>query len=150
MKMNKKNGQRGAALIEFTLVLPLLLLMLFGIIEFSVLLYDKAVITNASREAAREWIEHVPDRSVNTPARLNGVVQSYAQNRLISFGSDSVLPQVTFKVDGSPTTATTVYNSASMLAVGVSYTYDFLVLPNFIGGFGEDLTLSAETVMRAE
>ena len=40
--------QRGAALVEFTLVVPLLLMILFGIIEFSVLLYDKAVVTNAS------------------------------------------------------------------------------------------------------
>ena len=45
--------QRGAAAVEFAIVLPLLLVFVFGIIEFGFLLYDKAVITNASREGAR-------------------------------------------------------------------------------------------------
>jgi Flp pilus assembly protein TadG len=50
------NSQRGAAVVEFAFVLPLLLVILFGIIEFSFLLYDKAMLTNASREGARVGI----------------------------------------------------------------------------------------------
>jgi Flp pilus assembly protein TadG len=45
--------KRGGALIEFALVLPIMTVLLVGVIETSVLLYDKALITNASREGAR-------------------------------------------------------------------------------------------------
>lgn len=41
---------------EFALVLPVLLLILFGIIEFGLVMFDQAVITNASREGARAGI----------------------------------------------------------------------------------------------
>jgi Flp pilus assembly protein TadG len=43
------SNESGAALVEFAIVLPLLLVLIFGMIEFSVMLYDKAMITNASR-----------------------------------------------------------------------------------------------------
>ena len=49
-------NQSGASAIEFAFLLPVLLLFLFGIIEFSVLFYNKAMITNASREGARAGI----------------------------------------------------------------------------------------------
>ena len=52
----KRNDQRGASAVEFALILPVLFVLGFGIIEFSVALYDKAMITNASREGARAGI----------------------------------------------------------------------------------------------
>ncbi|MCY1443073.1 TadE-like protein [compost metagenome] len=52
--MRKK--QQGLAAIELSLVLPVLFLILFLIMEFSIALYNKAIITNASREAARAGI----------------------------------------------------------------------------------------------
>ena len=55
MKVAWKN-QTGASAVEFAIVLPILVLLVFGIIEFSVALYDKAMITNASREGARAAI----------------------------------------------------------------------------------------------
>ena len=36
-------------------------MLLFGIIEFGIILYDKAMITNASREGARAGIVFDPD-----------------------------------------------------------------------------------------
>jgi Flp pilus assembly pilin Flp len=45
--------QRGASAVEFALLLPLLVLFVFGIIEFGAWFYDQAVITNASRVGAR-------------------------------------------------------------------------------------------------
>ena len=43
---------RGQALIEFALMLPLLLLLIVGAIEFGRLFFTKIVVTNAAREAA--------------------------------------------------------------------------------------------------
>ena len=47
---------RGVAALEFVLVFPFLMTVLFGIVDTSLLLCDKAVITNASREAARAGV----------------------------------------------------------------------------------------------
>jgi Flp pilus assembly protein TadG len=55
LKMRLKS-QKGVAAVEFALVLPLLVLLIFGIIEFSLLMFNKQVITNASREGARAGI----------------------------------------------------------------------------------------------
>ena len=55
MKLRNINN-KGNAAIEFAIILPLFLFICLGIIEFSVLLYDKAMITNASREGARKGI----------------------------------------------------------------------------------------------
>ncbi|UCE94734.1 MAG: pilus assembly protein, partial [Flavobacteriaceae bacterium] len=76
--------QRGASAVEFAIILPLLLVFLFGIIEFSIMFYDKAVITNASREGARTGI--VFDNPRISETQIQSVVQDYAENRLITFG----------------------------------------------------------------
>lgn len=47
------SGESGAELIEFALVLPLLLLVVLGIIDFGFLFQRYEVITNAAREGAR-------------------------------------------------------------------------------------------------
>src|SRR5450759_2456703 len=44
---------RGQSLVEFALVLPLLLLILLGIIQFGFIFNTQVTITNAAREGAR-------------------------------------------------------------------------------------------------
>ena len=50
---NRNDSERGAALVEMAFVAPLLLLLLFGIIEFSRLLYTHTAVWNVAREGAR-------------------------------------------------------------------------------------------------
>lgn len=45
--------ERGAAAVEMAIVLPLLLLVIGGLVDFGRAFYLNAVITNASREGAR-------------------------------------------------------------------------------------------------
>jgi len=56
MKMRSLRKQQGAEVVEFAIASILLFLILFGIIELSVALFDKATLTNASREGARTGI----------------------------------------------------------------------------------------------
>lgn len=49
----RADRDRGAAAVELALVLPLLLLMLFGIIDFGRMLNAQITLTEAAREGAR-------------------------------------------------------------------------------------------------
>lgn len=52
-KSKFKRGSRGQGMVEFAIVFPLLLLLLFGIIEFSRIVFAYSAAVSASREAAR-------------------------------------------------------------------------------------------------
>lgn len=54
MKSEKKES--GQALVEFALVLPLLLLLVFGIIEFGRIFQASLVVSHAAREGARQGV----------------------------------------------------------------------------------------------
>ena len=131
--------QKGAAAVEFAIIAPLLFTLIFGIIEFSLLFYDKAVITNASREGARYGILWGTNRP--TDAEIVAKVDSYTTNRLITFGAMAP-PTTTISRSGS--------DPGDALTVTVVYNYDFLLIPNFVNTLSDVTTLSAVTVMRME
>ncbi len=49
----RQRGERGASAVEFALVMPLLLMLLFGIISTGMTFSDHLAATNATREGAR-------------------------------------------------------------------------------------------------
>jgi Flp pilus assembly protein TadG len=60
---------RGAAAVEFALLLPVLLLILFGIIDFGRALNAQITLTQAAREGARLAALGVPSATVITRAQ---------------------------------------------------------------------------------
>ena len=46
--------QKGQVIIEFALILPLFIILLFGIIYCGMLFYDYSTLSNVARAAARE------------------------------------------------------------------------------------------------
>ncbi len=144
-KLTKKlfcRAEKGASMVEFAIILPLLILILFGIIEFGILLYDKAVITNASREGARLGIVFKEPRF--SAAAIEDVVKNYCNNYLITLGTKT-LPVTTIN-PADPTTMA----SGTPLTVTVTYQYHFLVIPNFATDLIDGVELVADTTMRAE
>ncbi|AQV93067.1 pilus assembly protein TadE [Cupriavidus necator] len=136
----KSRLNKGVAAVEFGLVLPLFVLLVFGIIEFSLILYDKAVITNASREAARAGITLKSPKL--TTAEIKAVAINYCNNYLITFGSTtSPTASVPSGAGGS---------FGSPLTVSVSFSYSGLVLGKFVSALAGPLSLSATTVMNNE
>ena len=49
----RKTADRGAAAVEFALVLPLVLMLMFGMIDFGRMLNAQITVTESAREAAR-------------------------------------------------------------------------------------------------
>lgn len=133
------HNRKGIALVEFAILLPLLLILVFGIIEFSLLFYNKAMITNASREGARAGIVSQSPRV--SDGEITAIVNNYCQNYLITFGSGGSLT-TTIVREGS--------NFGDDLTVTVNYNYGFLVLPNFIASLVNPMNLSATTLMKME
>lgn len=133
--------QDGQGLVEFAIILPVLLILIFGIMEFSLLLYNQHVITNASREGARYGIvARAPRRSL---AEIQAVVDNYCGDHLITFGEGT--PTTVIQPD--PTSGAVFGDD---LTVRVTFSYDFLVLPSFIGDLAGVLDLRAHTTMKYE
>lgn len=132
-------GEKGAAAVEFGLLLPLLMVITFGIIEFGFIMYDQAIVTNAAREGARAGIVY-SDPAI-TEGAIRDVVSDYCADHLVSLGSAS---SVSSEVDGDCT------NPDTDLAVTVTYPYDFLVLPSFVTSLTGTLNLTSTTTMRCE
>ena len=139
--MQKKSiffNQKGATAVEFAIVLSLLLTLIFGIIEFSLFIFNRQVITNAAREGARYGIIARPVRLSDN--EIKAKVHEYGAQHLITFGDDVltvddvVIPArcTTFQCD---------------LEVQVDYVYEFLFLSNI--GIGP-LNLRATSVMKME
>jgi len=140
------NSERGASAVEFAIIMPLLVAFVLGIIEFGVILYDKAVVTNASREAARAGIVFQPDPRVDE-IKIKNVGLNYCGSWLITFGNSSG-PDITVP-NGICT------NSGDELEVQVDYNYEFLLLPDFLtnffsGNLPGSIDISAVTRMRCE
>jgi len=157
-KMTIKN-QKGASAVEFAIIAPLLFVLLFGILEGGLALYNKAVITNACREGARDGI--VLRSPQLTSGQLNQLVLdtviNYTTSRLISFdgneapnndGSELTPPIVLTDVNGGG------IGPGDSLTVRVEYPYSFLAFPNLLalikGSYSKTILLTAETIMRFE
>ena len=133
--------ESGVAAVEFALILPFLLALLLGIMEIALMLYDQAIITNASREAARAGIVlRVPKLSA---AQIEAVALNYTQHALISLGSSVVVPEVIVDQAAIPA-------FADPLGVTVKFSYSGFGLVGLITTLAGPVQLSATTVMNHE
>jgi Flp pilus assembly protein TadG len=127
-------NERGASAVEFAILLPVLMLILFGTIEFGMVMYSREVLTNASREGARAGIVQ------QTPKLDEGQIEAVVTNYLTNTGIDPA------NVDVSVTGAQGVF--PNNLTVSTSYPYQFFA-PGILG-LGNSITLTTQTVMRHE
>ncbi|WP_168013236.1 TadE/TadG family type IV pilus assembly protein [Halomonas salinarum] len=145
--------QKGSELVEFAISATLLFLLLFGIIEFSVALFDKATLTNATREGAREGIlfrtgdRALADMPTTEDVLITQAIEGYADSYLISLGGPA---ELAVDIQRNDRNGNGNFDAGDDLTVSVDYPYQFLVLPGFMVGLGDVLTLSSTTVMRAE
>jgi len=153
---------KGVAALEFAVTLPLLAVLVFGLIDFGCLLYDKQVITNAGREAARAGItrkKDIKDTEVDNEQIKKEIEQialdycckpgiSPPESRLINLGGST--HEVTIKTE--PENLEELLTQKD-LTVQVSYTYDFLfasLFKCFKIIESDQIELQSQTTMRLE
>jgi Flp pilus assembly protein TadG len=144
------NEDKGATAVELAIILPLVLILIFGIIEFGLLLYNKNIITHATREGARVGVVYSQPRI--TFSQIQNEVNQYIEDKLISFSSSNNSTVRTFLDESSGFDLTNTLNltcptqpgSNAKLKVLVNYEYTFLFLPIASIGVGSDATMVCE------
>ena len=127
-------SDRGAVAVEFALLLPILLLLAFGIIDFGRALNAQITLTQAAREGARLAALNQPNVVSRTKAAAVGL------------SPVSVVPSTCPPGAGQGVNATvvTTYSFSFVTPVGA--------IAGLFGGsgFGSPITLSAHGVMPCE
>lgn len=142
---NRLGGERGAAIIEVALTLPLLLLVAVGIFEFGRAYQTSQVLTNAAREGARVAI--LPNQAADA---AESRVRTYLQQG--GLVSDTSVGVAISSVQLSMGAA----GNASGSRVTVTYPFTFIVLQPVaqlvVAGSmtGAPITLTARAEMRNE
>jgi hypothetical protein len=124
--------------------MPFLLVLVLGIIDFSLVFYDKLMITNASRGCkSRLYLWMLRHHILVSDDVIENAVDNYLAERLITF---SGTPTWATTIDPSPEDA---ISPGGQVGVYVTYTHSFLAIPRFLG-LGDTVTIGAKTVMRVE
>jgi Flp pilus assembly protein TadG len=126
-----QTGERGAVAVEFALLLPLLLMIVFGFIDFGRAFHTQITLTQAAREGVRLAALRQPDVTARTQA---------AAQPLTGVG---VI--VTNCAAGSTADA----------VVKTTYTFSFITPIGAVAGmfgssFGSSLSMSGRAVMRCQ
>ncbi len=130
-----RKNRRGTAVVEFAVVAPVFFLLVFGMIEYGRMVMVQQIITNASREGARQAVlDGATSSSVDT------AVTSYLTGASIS-GADVVTNPA------DPSSAG--YGASVTVTVSVPFSaVSWLPSPMF--PMNQSKTLSAVSVMRRE
>ena len=133
----RKLNERGVAAAELALLLPVLLLILFGTIEFGMVMYGREVVTNASREGARAGIVQ------RIPPVTAGEIRTVATNYLTGTGINTADVTIAIPASGGAT--------GTPVTVTATYRYRWLIpyVPT-IAGLPTPLTIAMTTTMRHE
>lgn len=141
MKLTRllSRSQKGQALVEFALVVPLLLILVFGIIEFGMLWKSQQVLTDAAREGARSAVVADPDVS---EADVYQVVYDALDRGAVACEDCVDIQPENFK--------TAMVSTGSPITVSIEYTYEFIVFDRLVKWTAGDITLNTSSVMRKE
>jgi Flp pilus assembly protein TadG len=139
--MKRFKNQRGAALLETAITLPLILLISVGIFEFGRAYQTWQVLTNAAREGAR--IAVLPDY---TDADVTNAVRNYMNGGRLTNASTATIAIV----------HNVPFGAATASRVTVSYPFQFMVIgpvARLVRGtstVGAPLTMQSSALMRNE
>jgi Flp pilus assembly protein TadG len=137
IRARRKHSEKGQALVEFALLVPIFLVLMFAIVDFGMGFYSWITVTNGAREGAR----------------LGAVLASADEI------SDRVYDSVTLPDEATKMTVTVTNAQGApgeSVVVQVDYDYDFITplagLVQFLTGdtVGPTLTLSSTADMRLE
>ena len=139
-----KDGERGAVAIEFALIVPLVVVLLFGIIDFGFTFSNWLAVRDGSRDGARQAVVGEVSGDSSCPTVGAGMMTVTTKEAICltkgSVGLDETETRVKIVVDA--------YVEGDILAVCVQYPAD-----SFTGFFSpllDDKTVNSKVQMRIE
>jgi Flp pilus assembly protein TadG len=152
----RRASERGAALVEFAMILPLLLVVIAGVVDFGLAFQRYEVVTNAAREGARlavlpgGYTEDQVKARVREYIRVGLGLQNLAQvDPMVPVGNI----QVTYPAL-SPLSQNQNPLFLSTALVTVQYDHEWLLLRPILGlidkTWGTTITLRASSQMLRE
>jgi len=129
--MKSIRNEKGQSLVEFAILLPVLLLLLMGILEFGLMLNSYLTINNSAREGARLGI--VAGSNIEIKQLINNISPNLDSKYLVI----NVTPP-----EGNR-------KSGDTLKVEVIYNYH-VIIPIISNILGNVVELKAQTSMRIE
>ena len=155
-------AERGAVAVEFALILPVLLLLVFGIIDFGHAWFMKHAAQNSCREGARYATRYQTDNGGNrllpknlTPSIQNYILLTTAQNGGSGTGLNSLLPPtaVAQVTPSGPAFTETDFTKLPLedLTVTVTAKKDWFVLHKLVPGITSDhVNITVAATMKCE
>jgi Flp pilus assembly protein TadG len=151
----RTHRERGAVLVEFALVLPLLLVVIAGIVDFAFVFQRYEVVTNAAREGSRMCA--LPGYIGNTPL-VQARVREYIRTGLNLSTATLNTAVPTSSVVVTPVTIPLVVGGNTVnvggCRVNVTYNHNYLILGPVLGLIGgswaSTVNLTASSTMRLE
>lgn len=139
----RHNAEEGAAAVEFALVVPILLLLIFGIINFGIVLAQQLSISNSARQAARFAV-------VDVEGRACGDIEAEARSAAVTIGMEPDDPTYALTGATGPCARPCADSiDTTDLTVTLSYYSDFVV-PMPIPGLPSGLDIEGEGIFRCE
>jgi Flp pilus assembly protein TadG len=136
--------QRGAATVEFAMMVPILLMLIFMVTELGTMLYRHNAVTKSVQDAAR----YLSDVSVNQKIALTDAqVINLICSGNIGGGDTQIVPECQTKLDLDPPPS----SAAGHVTVSASYPADWILVGAviaFLNLSGEPMELRASSVMR--
>jgi Flp pilus assembly pilin Flp len=154
--------EHGAVAVEFAIILPILVVLVFGIIDFGQAWYMRHLMSDASRDGARYGTRFATDGAGNRilPKNLSPSIANYILNNAGENGGSSgwglrnLLPGNARPWVTCTGAASTEANPANLvgedLIITVNATKTWLVLGKLLPGFGDSQDLRVTTIMTCE
>ena len=148
IRKRKEKGEKGQALVEFALLVPIFLILLFAIVDFGMGFHSWITVTNSAREGAR--IGAVQASTAEIEARVK------ATSDLINEDANMTVTVGCGPSSDPPPTGTCPSQPGESVVVRVDYDYDLITplasLVAFLSGdtIGPTLTLTSTAEMRLE
>jgi Flp pilus assembly protein TadG len=133
-------NERGTALVEATLVLPVLLVLFLGIVEVGFLLLAHVQVANAAREGARQGSLCRLNGNCDTLMDVvRGTVFGEAQWLEMDGGNTQVVVQ--------PSSLSSIPSIGDPITVTVTYEHASPFISNFVPMFPAELPVEHQVVM---